>query len=155
MSPTSRHRVISGVLVALLLGIISGLAGISGVGCQQYERDEKFTYTITHTSEFPPASVIAAVDDTIKALQLKVQSRSLTNIDAQFWVKSALGTEYQIVVRGVTTQRTKIDIHMPGWRNREQGGLIMSEIRSNLSRMRHEPLGNTSPGTGSGGARYR
>ncbi len=120
-----------GVKTRLIQALLVGLVSVV-VGCDSLNRDEKFRYSISHTVEQPPAIVVSLVRDTVRALRLAVVSSSTTNIDGQFWVKSALGDEFKILVIGVRTDTTTIDIYMPSRKNLDQAKLILTEIRSRL-----------------------
>lgn len=107
---------------------------LAATGCRARYQDEKFRYWLTYTAQRPPGLVVPLVHDTVKALKLTTVSVGTTNIDGHFWVKSALGDEFKIVVQGVRTDTTNIEIYMPDKRNLDQARLIMTEIRSRVER---------------------
>ena len=113
--------------------VLVGFVSIA-VGCHVFDRDEKFRYSISHTIDQPPANVVMLVRETVRALKLAVVSSNTTNIDGQFWVRSAMGDEFKILVVGVRTDTTTIDIYMPSRKNLDQAKLILTEIRSRMER---------------------
>lgn len=117
--------------------LLMATALLSAGGCDFFEslfsdEQDKFHHSISQEQKHPPATVIEVVNETIVALQLQVLTRSRTNIDARFLVKSALGVEYKVLVQGMRTDKTKVVIYMPSWRNADQARLIMTEIHSRL-----------------------
>ena len=114
-------------LAPLLLGLVLTLPA-----CETFHTDEKFRHAIGQNFDYPPGSVVGVVDETVDALRLRVLSRSTTNIDGRFEVRSAIGDEYRILVEGQRTNRTRIEIGMPSRKSTDQAMLIMAEIHSRL-----------------------
>ena len=112
--------------------------------CQRYHTDEKFKHAISHTLEYPPGMVVSVVQETVGALKLRVLSKSTTNIDGRFEVRSAMGDEYRILVEGVRTDKTRIEIDMPTRHNADQAKLIMAEISSRVRYSRPRPASHQS-----------
>lgn len=129
---------------AVLLGLtlLVGLAGVqaacSGLGKPSI-KDEKFAHAISETFEENPGLVVDLVDETVEALQLQIRSRVLTSIDGRFEVRSAMGDDYRVVVEGLLTSRTRVEIDMATERNLAQAQLIMTEIRSRILSLRANP----------------
>jgi hypothetical protein len=94
--------------------------------------DEKFQHAISETFEESPGLVVDLVDETVDTLRLQIVQRVLTAIDGRFEVRTAMGEEYRVVVEGLKTNRTRIEIDMPSRRNLGQAQLIMTEIRSRI-----------------------
>ncbi len=116
-----------GITVLLLAVAVS-----CSVSCQRFHKDEKFRHAIAQNFEYPPGRVVDVVEETIDALRLRVLSTTSTHIDGRYEVRSAIGDEYRILVEGLRTDRTRIEIDMPSRRNQDQARLIMTEISSRM-----------------------
>ncbi len=117
-------------LIAVSLILLSLSVAAS---CQsRLHTDEKFKHAISQNYEFAPGVVVNVVEETIAALKLRVLSKSSTHIDGRYEVRSAMGDEYRILVEGMRTDRTRIEIDMPSRRNTDQARLILAEISSRV-----------------------
>ncbi len=119
------------------------LLGACTVGTPSYP-DEKFQHAISETFDESPALVVDLVDETVDTLRLDIVQRVLTAIDARFEVRTAMGEEYRVVVHGLKTKRTRIEIDMHSKKNLSQAQLIMTEISSRIHGLRddREKLGD-------------
>jgi len=134
--PVTRLRPGRSVRVARALGLGAGLVLLAllaacATGTPSYP-DEKFQHAISETFDESPGLVVDLVDETVDTLRLDIVQRVLTAIDARFEVRTAMGEEYRVVVQGLKTRRTRIEIDMHSTKNLSQAQLIMTEISSRI-----------------------
>ncbi len=119
--------------IILLLAALTAL--VPTVGCQTtyMKGDKKYVLIAEQTVDQLPARVVQVADVTLKDLKMNAISSQTTNIDGEFFVRSALGREFCLVVSGVRSHTTLIQIYgTDPSRDHDQAHLIFNELLSRL-----------------------
>ena len=127
------------VLIVLLAGGFALHAG--GCRTRSITREgKKYELILSRQILVLPARAVEVADATLQDLRMRQISRQTTNIDGEYFFRSALGREYRLVIAGVLTDRTVMQIYgTDAARDRTQATLIFEEILSRLVMHGPEP----------------
>ena len=113
-----------GVVVLLVT-----LATLSG--CRPVKRDNIIFHRMQSvTLEAPSDRVIEATRQVIAARKLRVLNAKASNLDAEYYVNTALGTRMIILIVATGQQQTKVQFLIGGRRDTTLAALILEEIRN-------------------------
>lgn len=116
----------------LMLAMTVGVASVSG--CLAFQRDNIRFYRLpAHQINAPSEKVIEATRRVIAAKKFGVISAKATELDAEFYVRSALGTRLIIHVVAKGQSQTKVQFLIGGRRDTTIAALLLEEIKASAT----------------------